>query len=286
MRFIQRLALLMLVAFPVWADELRIEANNLNQNLTKYVVLDARSVDLYQSLHIDGALNFPAAFTYHNQEIDGKISKPEKMQKYIRALGLTVDTPVVVYDEGSLVDAARLFWALEVYGFKNVKVLSVGFDSWVHNDLAISTDTPETSPSNYVPQINDNRIASKLKTLIATKSPDHMIIDARGDDFYQGIKTSAKRSGHILSAHNYPASSVIFSENEFSELQPIEQLLQVYSDIPKNKKVVTYCTRGKIAAANYLALRELGYDVSVYDASWNEWGNEVQLPINNPSEQK
>ena len=87
MRFIQRLALLMLVAFPVWADELRIEANNLNQNLTKYVVLDARSVDLYQSLHIDGALNFPAAFTYHNQEIDGKISKPEKMQKYIRAFG-------------------------------------------------------------------------------------------------------------------------------------------------------------------------------------------------------
>lgn len=76
MHFIQYFVLCMLVNISVaWADELRVDASNLNQNLTKYVILDARSPDLYQVHHIMGARNFPASLTYQNQEIDGKIKR-------------------------------------------------------------------------------------------------------------------------------------------------------------------------------------------------------------------
>jgi thiosulfate/3-mercaptopyruvate sulfurtransferase len=29
----------------------------------------------------------------------------------------------------------------------------------------------------------------------------------------------------------------------------------------------------------YFVLRGLGYDVSVYDGSWYEWGNDLNLPL-------
>ena len=38
------------------------------------------------------------------------------------------------------------------------------------------------------------------------------------------------------------------------------------------------------ATTNYFALRELGFDVAAYDASWREWGNDYNLPITNPSD--
>ena len=60
-------------------------------------------------------------------------------------------------------------------------------------------------------------------------------------------------------------------------------LKEIYKNVDKSKKIVLYCAIGRIAATNYFALRELDYDVSNYDASWKEWGNDSSLPITNPS---
>ena len=51
----------------------------------------------------------------------------------------------------------------------------------------------------------------------------------------------------------------------------------------KNKKIISYCDIGKISSSNYFALRQLGYEVANYDASWKEWGNDLELPITNIS---
>jgi len=283
MRFVQSFFLLIVFSFSAAASDLRISAQSLSVSLSKYTVIDARPAALYEAQHIRGALNFPVALTYEDQASSGRVVNPEKIQNVLRRLGLNLHSPVVIYDDGALVDAARLFWTLEVYGLKNVKVLDVGFDSWAHHKLPIDSDTPSVIESDYVAKINDRRIATKLKTLIATKNPDQLVIDARGDDYYMGQKTTAKRSGHIPTALNYPASANLERSGNFLELQPVNALKNVYSSIPKDKKIVAYCSIGRIATANYLALRELGYDVSLYDASWNEWGNDFKLPIVNPA---
>jgi thiosulfate/3-mercaptopyruvate sulfurtransferase len=50
--------------------------------------------------------------------------------------------------------------------------------------------------------------------------------------------------------------------------------------ITPSKQVVTHCQSGIRAAQGAFILRLMGYDrVSNYDASWNEWGNRDDTPI-------
>ena len=264
------------------AESLRIEAEDLAKNISEYKILDARSKLTYQEGHIKGALNFPIELTYEHIKNNGKLTNPIKMQEILRKLGLTTTSKVIVYDNGDFFDASRLFWALEVYGFKNVKLLNTGFDNWDLSSYPISKKTPIVKESNYIARINNTKLATKFTTQIATKNPNQLIIDARPEKAYKGEVSSAIRFGHIPNAQNYPASHNINYEENSQKLQTIPKLKEIYKDIDKSKKIVLYCAVGRIAATNYFALRELDYNVANYDASWKEWGNDNSLPITKP----
>ncbi len=263
------------------AEPLRISAEQLQQNLNSpgLVVLDSRSEQEYQQGHIQGALNFPEAWTYHNQSIDGHIVQPTPLQHILRNLGLNTESPVVIYDDGQMMAAARLFWTLEVYGLKNVKILNKGYANWLSLDLPLAFDTPSPVPSRYIPVINHERLATKLTTLLASKNPNQLIIDARPNTAYRGLESSAKRFGHIPSATNIPAEHNLKHEAQLNSLKSMDELQRLYADIPITKKVVLYCAIGRISTMNYFTLRELGYNVANYDASWKEWGNDFNLAI-------
>ncbi|BBP44466.1 sulfurtransferase [Thiosulfativibrio zosterae] len=272
-------ALLSMSATQAAESELRISPQALQKQLDQFVILDARPASDYLVSHIPGALNFPVADTYAHKATNGKIIEPQAMQAKLRSLGISVNQPVVVYDQGQLLDAARLFWALEVYGLNQVKLLNQGFAGWQKAQLATDATLPKVTPSDYVTNIQSNRLATRFTTLLASKNPNQIIIDARPEDAYLGKVSSAKRYGHILSAINIPASHNLTQDNDLSNLQSLAELKSLYQAIPHTSKVIIYCAIGRISSTNYLALRELGYDVANYDASWNEWGNDDLLPI-------
>ncbi|WP_223260886.1 sulfurtransferase [Hydrogenovibrio crunogenus] len=275
-----------LCSTPLYAQSLLFAPEQLKNALTNnsVTILDARSPDQYQQGHIPGSRNFPVDWTYQHKRLNGKIISPNQVQIILRRLGLDREMPIVIYDEGALVDAARLFWTLEVYGFTHVQVLNQGYDYWAAQNYPINEEVPKVRPSDYVPVINHKRLATKFSTQIATQNPNQVVIDARPEPAYMGLKSHAKRFGHIPKAINIPASHNIDSNNHFAKISSVTQLKNVYAHIPKDKKVVLYCAIGRISATNYLALRELGYDVANYDASWLEWGNDFSLPIVNPSQ--
>ena len=274
---------LMLSAVSLNAQSLRIQPINLVSNITEYKILDTRSPSLYKEGHIKGALSFPIELTYEYINNNGKLTNPIKMQKILRNLGLTLNSKIIVYDNGDFFDASRLFWSLEVYGFTNVKLLNTGYDSWDLSEYPTSTKVPTVKASNYIAQINNKRLATKFTTQIATKNPNQIIIDARPEKAYKGQVSAATRFGHIPAAQNFPASHNINYEDETQKLQTISKLKEIYKNVDKSKKIVLYCAVGRIAATNYFALRELDYNVSNYDASWKEWGNDNSLPITNLS---
>lgn len=266
------------------AQSLRIEAIDLSKTLKNYKVLDARKEKAYLHEHIENALNFPSVLSYENQKIDGKIITPIKMQNILRDLGLNIDDNIVIYDNGTFFDATRLFWALEVYGFKNIKILNTGFEQWKRYGFQTSTQLPKITKSKYIASVNNKRLATKFTTQIAIKNPNYVILDARSKKAYNGEISMAKRFGHIPKALYFPANNNIDdNKDSVSKLKTKENLSKVYSKIKKETKVIVYCAIGKIATTNYFALRELGYDVANYDSSWREWGNDFNLPIINPS---
>lgn len=269
------------VSQVTFSETLRISPEQLKQQLSdnKLIILDARSLKAYRAGHIQGAYSFSVNLTYKDQDVNGKISQPVSTQKNFRSRGITKDSQVIVYDNGDLVDAARLFWILEVYGLSQVKVLDHGYDDWLNKAYPISFEDHIAVPSQYIATLNHKRIASKFTTQLATRNSNQVVIDARNVSDYIGDTSSAKRFGHIPTAINIPSTHNISATDEFASLKSIAQLTQIYSSIPKDKKVVIYCAIGRVSSSNYLALRELGYNVSNYDASWNEWANDFKLPV-------
>ena len=266
------------------AKSLRIEVTELNQSLNTYKVIDTRSIALYLDNHIKGALNFPITLSYKNKKDNGKVVQPAQAQEIIRKLGLNVNDKIAIYDDGTFFDAARLFWTFEVYGFKNIKLLNGGLEQWTKNNFETTNVVPQVKPSNYIASIDHNRLATKFTTQIATKNPNQIILDARPTSGYKGQTSSARRYGHIEKALHFPATHNINYNEKTNKLQTKSTLEKLYSNISKDKKIIVYCTIGRVSSTNYFALRELDYDVSNYDSSWKEWGNDSNLPIINLSE--
>ena len=261
------------------ADDLRLQMEQLSKNILNYKIIDVREVNLYQEGHINNALNLPVALSYDDKSINGKLTEPNKMQEIIRKLGIDVNDQIVIYDDGTFFDSARLFWGLEVYGFKNVKLLNGGFNEWNKLNFLVSKETPDIKESNYIASVDNKKLATKFSTQIATKSPSIIIMDARKYIAYIGEESIAKRFGHIPEAISKPATHNIATVNDFPKLKDLKDLEELYKDIDKSKKIISYCDIGRVSSSNYFALRQLGYDVANYDASWKEWGNDSELPI-------
>jgi thiosulfate/3-mercaptopyruvate sulfurtransferase len=65
-------------------------------------------------------------------------------------------------------------------------------------------------------------------------------------------------------------------QDGFKLLQELENL---YHEIPKDAEIVTYCQGGYRAANTFVVLKMLGYkNVRMYLGSWGEWGNQPGLP--------
>ncbi len=270
--------LLLIFTSATQATELRIEAEPLSKLLDHYTVLDAREASVFKQGHIKGALNFPVSKTFDKKDIN-RIINPQQMQAIIRSLGIDVDSAIVIYGDSNLIATSRLFWVLEVYGFNDVKMLNASFDTWQNKKLAISYTAIKPKPSKYVATINHNLLATQFSMQVATQNPNHIIIDARATYRYQGLKSISQRYGHIPTAINIPASSNFILEDSINYFKPLNELKSLYANLSKDKKITVYCSTGMASSVVYFVLRELGYNVSNYDASWFEWGNDLYLPV-------
>ena len=82
------------------------------------------------------------------------------------------------------------------------------------------------------------------------------------------------RAGHIPSAIN-----IDWEENiQGNSFKTKKELAKLYSKIPINSQVVTYCQGGYRAAHSFIALKILGFkNVKMDLGSWGEWGNRSRI---------
>lgn len=284
MTFVRALliALLLIAPAPAYAanhTSLTVELAWLRANLPRrdIAVVDTREPHEYAAGHIAGAVNIPVADTFSSGLRGDLLAPISKIKELMRAAGIHNGDHVVLYDDGNFEDAARVFWVLEVYGHEQLSILNHGYAAWSRRDAPVSNQPHARKRSDYVPSVNPRRLATKLSTRLATRSEEVVLIDARSEAEYQGRESIASRHGHIPSARNVPAIELI-SDGE-PQFKPLDELARLFSDIPRDKRVITYCNKGKHAAMAYFTLRRLGYDVAAYDGSWYEWGNDLNLPI-------
>lgn len=250
---------------PVWL------AANLSNS--KLLIVDVRPKNDYIQGHIESAISFDVELTF-NEDMMASLST---IKKLLESRGISPETSLILYDSGNFIDASRLFWVLETIGHQKISILNMGFGNWNANNLPITLHEPTRTVSNYPPTINLNRIKTMMQIRLTIQNQKSLILDARPADEYKGFVSKTDRFGHIPTAINIPFSNNLILSG--GKLKSLDDLKQLYSDLDKQKPVITYCNRGKQSALNYFILRRLGYKVSAYDGSWLEWSQTRGNPI-------
>lgn len=242
-------------------------------------IVDIRPAADYRAGHIPGAVNVEAALLFDKGKREGYVATLEEVRKVFSANGIDNERSIILYDEGSFFNAGRAFWIFELYGLTHVGILDGGIAAWHKRGQAMSQEPTRVPVSNYQPRVRSNRLATKFITTLAIQNPNVEIVDARPPEQYQGLESKADRAGHIPSAVNIPSNDSFVESDGVKLMKPRVELANFYSRLDRDKKVITYCNRGRDAAVAYFNLRRFGYDTSVFDGSWHEWANDPSLPI-------
>ena len=248
-------------------------------------IIDVRPVHtLVQEGWIPGAAHFDLFGLSLNN------TAPEPLRAFIWAIehvlelrGVNLDTPVVFYEDIAGMRAARGFWFLEYLGHNDVHVLDGGFNAWKAAGLPISHEMPAPKVTTFRtrPRPELHWSADELYTHL--RDPDLALIDTRTDDEYIGKSVRAARGGTIPGAVHLEWTNNLDAHGAFKAGYELRAMYEA-KGITADKTCASFCQGGYRSSHTLLALRLLGYPrLRNFIGSWKEWGDRLDLPIEQPT---
>lgn len=276
---------LTLAADPVTyaRPELLIEPADLAKTdpAKPFIVLDARDRKKHTESRVPKSrwVDAPAWAKAFGQGMDA-----EAWSQRIGALGIAPGARVVVYDDASAKDAARVWWILRYWGATEVRLLNGGWQGWTAAKLPVeSGEPPAPSSVAFTARAHSDRLATKEELIKALGDGSHppQIVDARSESEFCGTeKQSNKRGGAIPGARNLEWIDLI--DKPTQRFKTAEDLKKLFAGagIELGAPVTTHCQSGGRSSVMAFALELMGAkDVKNYYASWAEWGNADDTPI-------
>jgi thiosulfate/3-mercaptopyruvate sulfurtransferase len=254
-----------------------IEAEYLAQ-LSHYLLLDARGTSVDQRDIVDGAVTVPVEKWVDAAKTDTtSFENAEYWEKEIANLGLSAETRAVVFDDGRMTEAARVWFILQFFGAKAL-VLNGGASSLLTKSVSVAMDTPP-NPTPFQAIYDAGSVGlvdrDKLKAGLGTAT----VFDARTPAEFRGedLRSNA-RGGHLPGARLLPHSDLL----EAGRLRSPEALREMLSKtgFEAGDHLVTHCDGGGRAALAAIAAVRAGYeDVNVYYLSFSDWAKDESCPI-------
>lgn len=222
--------------------DLLIEGEWLEQHLrdANLRVVDCDSREAYRRAHIPGAV-FPSDTFLKNPDDRRYVMTPEQFAAEMQSLGIGDDTLIIAYDQGSNT-AGRMWWALNYYGHRDVKVLNGGWNQWLAEGRPITLEVPQVgATSAFTPRPDESLRATAEYIMERLDDPNVVIWDVRSEAEWNGTNTRGnKRQGHMPGAvhlewvHN-------LTEDELKRWKPAGELKQQLAacGITPEKEVIT-----------------------------------------------
>jgi thiosulfate/3-mercaptopyruvate sulfurtransferase len=246
-----------------------------------------RSPEEFGEGHIPGAVGLPAWLAkVYADDMKRQASVLVRMEQMVGELGIGADSHVIVYGDPARIGwSTVMFWILESFGCNSglqkctVQFYDGGVNRWEEEGGTSDRSEAKPEPATFKAAAGVKRRAKADEMLrIVQGKQKSFVIDVRTPDEFQGADVRALRGGHIPLAINIDVSKNVNSAT--FRMLPLDHLRDLYKDVPKEQRVITYCQTGGRAAYTYLVLRALGYrDVAIYDDGWRVYGSDLKLPV-------
>jgi len=259
-----------------------LEKNINNPNV---VIVDVRKVEEYKAGHIPNSVNvFYGSWAISKGGMRNELPAMDDLFDLIGSSGITPETHVVVVGKTDTppdkFDMTRVVWTLKYAGVKNVSMLDGGYNKWVAEKKAISTEQVKPKSKTYKGEINKNLIVDK--NYVMSRIDKAVLVDVRKPDFFQGKKKLdfVAKPGRIKNAVNLPNSLAFNQDSTLKTKEELEKAATSVIGTDRTKEIITYCDTGKTCTAWAIILSDiLGYkDVKIYDGSTEEWTKDPAAP--------
>jgi thiosulfate/3-mercaptopyruvate sulfurtransferase len=242
----------------------------------------------YDKGHIPGSLYLEYHETHLMQAPNGlsvELPPMADLEALFGKLGVTNDSRIVLYPmKDTFSWATRIYLTLDAMGLgRQTALLDGGLVVWNKEGRAVTTEVRSVTPGKITTCQQSDVITTLDDVKANVKHPGVDIIDARAAQFYSGKeKPGDQRLGHIPGAGSIPFTSLIDDQGKWKSP---EVLAAIFHDagIKPGDRVISYCHIGQQATAVYFVARYLGFNVRLFDGSWEEWSKHTELPAETSS---
>ena len=240
----------------------------------EYLLIDPRSAMRYLMGHLRGAVSVPLKKL---QDEQGRLRPPEELAARFGAAGLGDGVIPVLYDGQDGRNAAMHAWILEYLGRDDIHIMDLLYDHWKEQGREVLYRPVPTEARSFTPRV-DSGVRATVRD--AANPGAAKLLDTRSAEEYRGEAEIDQRPGHIPGALHLAWSELAGQDGRLLvETERMEQAL-ASAGIGPGDSVIAYCRSGLRASLPYLALKQAGYEVRLYDGSYAEWmmsGNPVEI---------
>ena len=261
-----------------------------------HVSLDRKAYDqghipgaIFSDLHVDLAKPGTRPETGAAKRVY-LIPTREETAESLAGWGVAPGDRVVFYDDSQGRQAIRGYWLLRLYRFPKdrVHVLDGGLPVWTAEGRALTTDEPAPAAAASTEQLGERDhsvIATAADVLAWSREASAVggptrLLDVRRIDEYLGNERMAARLGHIPGARHRLFTDFVGLDGKLRSAPEILEVVKATGVDPDELRA-TYCQGGIRAALAWFALSEIAglTQVRNYAESWEEWGNNPDLPV-------
>lgn len=262
----------------------------------RLLIIDVRPADQYAQGHIPGAISIPgddwrtpsvkpgegdSQYIFRTADNEVDIARYEDL---LSRHGVRNDHRIVIYgNHGGKATGSIPAMILDILGHDDVAFLDgVGVQQWLDYGLSLSRDTETLPHSRYTAtDARPARVWNLDDVLANLDNADVVFHDTRSIDEYEGRNLRSNAYGGRIPGARLLDYASFFNGDRKCCVDPerAKQLLE-QAGITPDKTVVLYCQTSTRVSLPYLVMKDLGYpNVVVYDASWHEYGNRDDVPI-------
>jgi thiosulfate/3-mercaptopyruvate sulfurtransferase len=247
------------------------------------VVLAVGQKNDYDEGHIPGSLFVDYHETHLMTAPNGlsvELPPMADLEALFGKLGVTNDSRVVLYTlKDTLSWTTRTYLTLDAMGLgPQSAILDGGLQTWRGEGREVTNKVPVANPGNVRTCQQSDVIASLDEVKASVKHAGVEIIDARNSEYYTGqSQPGDQRRGHISGAANIPFITILDDKGKLKSPEALTEMFRA-AGLKPGDRIIAYCHIGQQATAVYFAARYLGYNVKLFDGSWEEWSTHTELP--------